>query len=1014
MSSLDEKARTAGFWRSLAELEGRPEFQAYVEHEFAEPLADEPPGTPGRRRFMQLMGASLALAGATGCRWEEDYVLPYSRRPADLVPGEARYYASAQELGGVSTGLLVQSVDGRPIKVEGNPLHPSSLGAATYFAQASVLGLYDPDRSQDVLHRRGRELTRTSWEHAERVLAERLAVHAADGGAGLRVLAEATSSPTVKRLRRALTEKLPGMVFVEYEPISFANERDGTRRAFGRPLRPVLHLDRAAVVLSLGGDVISPAYPGGLANTRALATGRVPDAMTMNRVYAVEPALSTIGGVADHRLALRATQIRAFAAALDAKLGGMLPRGAAHASQTRPNAAFLDEPYVARFLDAVAKDLAKAKNAAVVVVGPEQPPEVHAIACRLNYLLGAIDNTISYIDLDEDDVREGVVALEHLVADLRKGVVETLIILGGNPVYDAPADIELEDALSKAKVSIRLGLYDDETSQRCAWHLPQAHFLEAWADSRAHDGTITISQPLMAPLYGGRSPVQVLALMLGDKRDIQFLLRETHDVVSDREWRKAVHDGLMAGTARPRVGVELLALPPIQFQPPEVSGGLAEGESLELVFGTDSKVYDGRFANNAWLQELPDAMTKLTWGNAALIDPGTATRLGVKDGHWVVLSYGGRELKVAALHAPGQAPGSVKLVLGYGRTWAGLVGGHEREGIEPIGANAFLLRTKANLFFGTGLRVHPTSEVAPVATTQDLHAIDPRGREGADSRLGAIVRGGTLEQYKARPDFAKHVVHHPPLLSMWEPPVAYTGHKWGMAIDMNRCTGCNACVIACQAENNVPVVGRERVAQGREMHWLRIDRYFKGTPDNPEVVFQPMTCQHCENAPCEQVCPVGATMHSSEGLNEMTYNRCIGTRYCSNNCPYKVRRFNFHNYHVELKESRNKVKHMLFNPEVTVRSRGVMEKCTFCVQRIQKVKIQAKNARRPIEDGEIKTACQQTCPADAIVFGDLNDTGSTVAQRSAVSRSYRVLEELNNHPRIAYLARIRNLNPELV
>ena len=1012
MSSLDDNPRRPSFWRSLAELENRPEFISYVEHEFAEPLGDEPVGSPARRRFMQLMGASFALAGVTACHWEKDYVLPHSRRPDGLVPGESRRYATAHELGGVSTGLIVQSFDGRPVKVEGNPLHPSSLGAANYFHQASVLELYDPDRSQEVVQRKAKQRTPSTWDAAEAFLAARISELGAVGGNGLRVLIEATSSPTAARLRQSILAKLPGAQFIEYEPMTFANEREGSKLAFGKTLRPVLSLERAAVVLSLAGDVIAAGYPGGLSNARALTQGRVPDQMKMNRVYAVESDFSTIGGVADHRLALRASQIKAFAAALDARLSARVGMGVPGSAQATPDAAFLKEPAVARFLEAVVNDLAGAVGTSVVVAGPEQPAEVHALVCRLNVMLGAEGKTVRYVDEPERPI--DVVGLELLTAELVAGKVDTLIIVGGNPVYSTPADIPFGQALAKAEHTIRLGLYEDETSELCSWHLPLAHYLETWGDGRAHDGTQTIAQPLMAPLYGGRSVLQVLALLVGDKRDPLFIVKDTHDALTEKAWRKAIHDGLIEGSAAEASSVTLSAIPPIAFAAHELGATAAELDSLELVFATDGAVHDGRYANNAWLQELPAAMSKLTWGNAALIEPATADRLGIKDGTWVKLRIDGRELNVPALQAPGQAPGSVKLALGYGRRLAGMVGGHEAYQIDSVGANAYLLRTKGTLFFGSGLKIEPTTDKAPIATTQDLHAIDQTGRDGVNARLGMIVREATLGQYKAEPDFAKHAVHHPPLLSMWEDPVAYSGHKWGLTIDMNRCIGCNACVVACQSENNIPVVGREQVAKGREMHWMRIDRYFKGEPDQPEVAFQPMTCQHCENAPCEEVCPVGATMHSSEGLNEMTYNRCIGTRYCSNNCPYKVRRFNFANYHLDAKESRNQVKHMVFNPEVTVRARGVMEKCTFCVQRIQKVKIKAKNAKRPITDGEIKTACQQTCPTGAIVFGDLNDKASEVAKQHAVARAYEVLGELNNRPRISYLARVRNPNPELV
>jgi molybdopterin-containing oxidoreductase family iron-sulfur binding subunit len=598
-------------------------------------------------------------------------------------------------------------------------------------------------------------------------------------------------------------------------------------------------------------------------------------------------------------------------------------------------------------------------------------------------------------------------------------------VLGENPVYTAPADIAFGDALGKVKNSIHAGLYVDETAKKCAWHVPLAHYLEAWGDGTGHDGTISIQQPLIAPLWGGRSELEILALFAGDekKTGLEIVQRTHADALGDvRKWKKAVHDGVVAGPGPVKEAPKLVPLNKIALSERDLGGKVGNGQ-YEIVFLPDPKVYDGRFSNNGWLQELPDSITKQAWGNAVKLSPGTATELGVHDGTLVRVSLGGRSIEIPVVIVPGMADGSLHLTLGYGREVAGRIGGESEAKIEIVGSNAYALRSSEAFHVSGGGRVDRAGRDVRLATTNDTHSIDDLAKQGAEQRLPQIVREGTLEKYANEPDFAKHAVHHPPLLNLWQPPVSYEGHKWGMSIDMNRCIGCNACVTACQAENNIPVVGAEQLAKGREMLWLRVDRYFKGTPEAPELRFQPMPCQQCENAPCEQVCPVGATMHSSEGLNDMSYNRCIGTRYCSNNCPYKVRRFNFLNFQLDvqgvtpfhgMKQDKSRVRTMVYNPDVSVRARGVMEKCTFCVQRIQRVKIQAKNAKRPIKDGEIKTACQDTCPTDAIVFGDLNDGSARVTKLQNTPRSYGVLEELNNRPRVKYLARIKNPHPELV
>ncbi len=1024
MSPIDEKPEKPVYWRSLAELEDKPEFREFVEREFPSALEAEPPNSPARRRFMQLMGASFALAGAVGCRFEEEKILPYSRRPEGLVPGVPRYYATTMDVAGNAVALHAKSFDQRPIKLEGNPEDPSSLGATNTFHQASILSLYDPDRSQGVVQNRGKR-SASSWEAFFKFAREHFAELRKTYGKSLRVLSEGSSSPSLADMKRRFDQIFPQAKWVQYEPSYSDSPRQGAVLAFGEPVRVRYRPEAARVIVSLDSDFVSPTEEGGIAYARAVADGRDPEAGVMNRIYVVESGFSQLGSMADHRLSLRSELIPTIAAYLDSEVSAKAQPLPEHgAAQPKPQAKFLADQKIAKLLSVLVKDLLANVGKSLIVAGPQQPPEVHALVHRLNHVLGNVGNTVVYLTETRQREQDQLENLKALVEEMGQGQVDTLLILGGNPVFTAPSDVPFESALAKVKHSIHLSLYEDETSQRAAWHLPSAHYLETWGDAESFDGSLQVAQPLIAPLFGGKSAIELLATLIGDaKTDARDIVRRTlrAHVAGERGFRKAVHDGRVERTGASPITPKLKSLKPVALTARALGGLEVPNGELELVLYFDSKVHDGRFANNAWLQELPDPITKLTWDNAALIAPATAERLGVEDGGLVKLTLDGRSITIPALHAPGQAEGSVRVALGYGRTAAGHVGGLVAEGINPVGSNAYPLRSSKAYYTAAGLKISKAGDKQALAVTQDLHAIDPIGRD-IETRLNQLVREGTLKRFKEEPTFAQHAVHHPPLLSLWQPPVSYDGHRWGMTVDIGRCMGCNSCTVACQAENNVPVVGKERVLMGREMHWLRIDRYYKGSPDDPEIAHQPLLCQQCENAPCEQVCPVGATMHSKEGLNDMVYNRCIGTRYCSNNCPYKVRRFNYFNFNLETygttpftgtDDPKAKVKAMVFNPDVTVRSRGVMEKCTFCVQRIQRVKIEAKNEKRPIKDGEIKSACQQACPTNAIVFGDLNDKQSQVAKGQNSPRAYELLGELNNKPRLEYLARIRNPHPEL-
>jgi len=1019
MPSMNDEER---YWRSLDEHATPPQHDE-IRPEFEDPL--EPPSNEERRHFLKLTAASVALAGSSACRWQEDHLLPHTQQPEGVVPGVPRFFMTAMELGGAAVGLRVKSYDGRPIKIDGNSSHPDSLGATGARHQAAVLDLYDPDRSRGFAS--FAEGRRTDLSEVEfRVFArEQFSALSAKRGQGLAVLSGASSSLSVADMKARWQARFPEARWFEYEPVVTPNERLGSRLAFGKVVRTRLALDRARVILSLDADLLA-SRPDSLALARAWATGRQPESGKMSRCYAFESSLSETGAVADHRFSLRSEHIKALAAYLDAELSHRLGAPAALGpAQPPPAARFLEEPGLHRLVTALVADLALQPGASVVVAGASQPPEVHALVHRINAVLRNVGSTVQYLEGSESTEPTPAESLRTLADEMTAGRVDTLLILDSNPVYTAPGDLNFAAALAKVPTTICSSLYLDETASACKWHVPLAHFLEAWGDVRASDGTLSIQQPLIAPLYGGKSPIETLALLSGDELSsgLDIVQRSLGTVFGNvaadsRFWRKAVHDGVVPGSAAAPAHPTLRPIAAFEYARGELSGLEPEPGQLELVLAPDPKLYDGRFSNNGWLMELPDAATKLTWDNALLISPNTAKLLGVTDGMRVTLSIETESLNVPVLLAPGQASGSVKLYLGYGRTAAGTVAGRSVAGggSEPdpvVGVNAYRLRSKRLWDFARGASIKPSSDRYRMATTQDKHTIDRIGKFGTEDRLPMLVRTATFTQYEEHPDFAKHAVHHPPLLSLWKEPVKYEGHRWGMSIDLNKCTGCSGCVVACQAENNIPTVGKERVYMGREMQWLRIDRYFKGDPEQPEVVNQPVPCMQCEHAPCEQVCPVGATSHSHEGLNDMTYNRCIGTRYCSNNCPYKVRKFNYFNFHEDLKEEKNQVQQMVFNPEVTVRFRGVMEKCTYCVQRIQEGKFRASRENRPLVDGEVTTACQDSCPTRAISFGDLNDPKSEVVRRKNDSRDYSLLEELNVRPRTTYLALVKNPNPEL-
>ena len=928
-----------------------------------------------RRTLLKLMAASFGLAGLTACRRPVEKILPAAKGVEDQIPGNPLFYATVMSLGGAGTGLLVEAHDGRPTKIEGNPEHPFSRGAASAFHQASILNLYDPDRSRSVLH----QGSPSSWDEFARFAAEHFSSLSAGGGR-LRFLSAAANSPSFDAVREHALARFPGAKWIEYEAISQDEALAGAELAFGAPVQPVFHLDKAGVILALDADFLGLDSPA-VTYTRDFSRGRrvASEKDSMNRLYVVESQFSVTGGMADHRLRMRSSEIQEFAVELARELG-VLP-----AALT-----VLNNDPKRKWLAALARDLKKNGGRSVVLAGPRQPAAVHALAHWINQALGNHGKTVTYVETSR---RPQIPALKELVGEMAAGAVETVVILGGNPAYDAPVDLDFAAALSKVPVSIHLGAEANETAALAKWHLPEAHYLEAWGDARALDGTASIEQPLIQPLFNGKSASEVLALISGYKDQRGYDIVRNHwlakwpAATAEKTWRKCLHDGIVPGTASapvaPAADGKRIA---------RALAGVRALTGIEVAFYPSSATWDGQFANNGWLQEAPDPMTKLTWDNAALLSPATARQLGAKNGDMISIATAGGAVELPVWIQPGHADQAISVALGYGRTHCGRVG-------RGVGHNTYRIRA-ASALHTAAATVRRTGTTYKLATTQEHHSMEGR----------PIVREAALDEYRHEPAFAKKPDGKEKLFQLF-PAFPYDqGNQWGLAIDLNCCTGCNACVLACQAENNIPIVGKEQVARGREMHWIRLDRYYEGPEEDPQAVTHPVACQQCENAPCESVCPVVATSHSPEGLNDMAYNRCVGTRYCANNCPYKVRRFNFLDYHKGIRE----VEKMVYNPDVTVRMRGVMEKCTYCVQRIQEKKIQAKaEGRRELRDGEILTACQQTCPAEAIVFGNINDPASRVSQLKKQNRNYGILTELNTRPRTSYLAKLRNPNSEL-
>jgi molybdopterin-containing oxidoreductase family iron-sulfur binding subunit len=1031
------------YWRNLEELADSPAFEELVRREFPQ-QAEEWDDPVERRTFLKLMGASLALAGLSGCVIQPpEKIIPYVRQPEEETPGRGLWFATAFSLGGIATPVLVRSNEGRPTKVDGNPDHPSSNGstATDIFAQASILTLYDPDRSQTPLFRGETRPWAAFVAELRTSIDKENDGLKAKKGVGLRILTETVTSPTLAAQMKQFLTDFPEAKWHQYEPINRDNARAGAVMALGQPVNTTYDFSKADRILSLGSDFLS-AMPGTLRYARDYAAKRriSGEQAEMNRLYVIESTPTITGANADHRISVKPNEIRAIKGL---ESGASVPEW-----------------------DVIVRDLQAHKGSSLVIVGDEQPPEVHAAAHAMNAALGNVGKTVFYSDPIEANSVDQTQSLRELVGDIDAGKVDTLIIIGGNPAYNTPIDLRLDFNRLDKKVRFRahLSLYNNETSDICHWHIPAAHYLESWSDARTIDGTATLVQPLISPLYDGKTAHEIVALF-SDNYD-----RKPYDLVkeywrsagaasqtsaparptpspatsnerngvsaptsrgSDRvstpansptpsasadfesSWRKWLHDGYIpntqstAKTFSPKSESTAAAAAPSQ-QP-------AAGDGYQLIFRADPTIYDGRFANNGWLQELPKPLTKITWDNVAMVSAATAAKLGVTAQNYeegkhgreayvdvVRLSYGDRTVvkEVPVWVMPGQPDDVITVHLGYGRTGAGRIG-------SGPGFSAYDIRQSDAPWTLLGVRVEKTSARFLLATTQAHFQM-----EGRD-----ILRESTLEEYRNEKDHLREEREEQKKelreLSLY-PEVDYknqgNGYAWGMSIDLNSCVGCNACMIACQSENNIPIVGKEQVVRSREMHWIRVDAYFKGDEAKPEgPFFQPVPCMHCENAPCEPVCPVHATVHSAEGLNDMVYNRCVGTKYCSNNCPYKVRRFNFFLY----QDWEAPTYQLMRNPDVSVRSRGVMEKCTYCVQRIQAAKIQSEIEGRTVRDGEIVTACQSVCPTEAIVFGDINDPNSKVSKMKALERDYSLLGELNTRPRTTYLSALRNPNPEI-
>jgi molybdopterin-containing oxidoreductase family iron-sulfur binding subunit len=1029
------------YWRSLDELADTPEFKDWLHREFPSGASELVEDGSSRRHFLKIMSASFALAGVAtlgaGCRRPEEHLEPFGKQPENYTFGEAQYFATAMPTRTGVIPLVVKSYEGRPVKIEGNALFPGGNGGTDRYAQASILDLYDPDRARHFKHD-GKVVSRAE---ALKFLDELSQKFSANQGEGLAFLAESSTSPSRARLQKIIAQKFPKSQWFTYDAIDSGIHQRAATQAFGQPVKPVFHFDKAKVILSLDCDFLG-GEDGAHEHIRKFAAGRKAE-QGMSRLYAVESLFTLAGANADHRLRVAACKV--------AEMAGWIA-----SSQFRIRGSEGEVGDNFKWMTECVKDLKAAGKNALVVAGQRQPVEVHLLAYAINSALGAIGNTVTLIPAEANTSADS--------SNLKSSAIDTLVILGGNPEYNL-------SSLPNAKTVVRFGYYEDETSEKSNWNFPAAHYLESWGDATASHGTVVAIQPLIQPLFGGLPELEFLAHIAGEATtNPHGIVRATFGG-AEEAWKKFLFNGFLANSeAGP-------------FQPQFFNQTLSSGtgfalsaNNLEVIFFRDAKVDDGRYANNGWMQELPDPITKMTWDNAVLVSRKTAKELGVANGDIIEISLNGKSVQGPIWVQPGMADYSLGLALGYGREKAGRVG-------TGVGFNAY--KIFSGKYIETGATVKKSGATQVLACTQ--HHWSMEGRPAVrEFNLPEALEAAEKKENIAEEKF--HGVEPPIVKSLYPNPLDEAKktalHQWGMTIDLNACVGCGTCVVACQSENNIPIVGKDQVLRGREMHWIRIDRYFTTDPkrkhnpsrfdwnadmnqaddkqqfqewiDDVQAVNQPMLCQQCETAPCENVCPVGATVHDQEGLNVMAYNRCIGTRYCSNNCPYKVRRFNFLDYNkrplTELKgtlysttlthktdgewdllrwwkdpnsgmrtEDEWDLIKLSKNPDVTVRMRGVMEKCTYCTQRIEHAKITQKakagasdNVRLTEAAGNIpKTACQQACPAGAIVFGDVSDADSAVSKQKLSPLNYSVLGDLLTKPRTTYLARVRNPNPAM-
>jgi molybdopterin-containing oxidoreductase family iron-sulfur binding subunit len=1010
---MSEQVKTPGYWKSLNELAQNEAYKAHSEKEFAEGAEELKDGF-SRRNFLQIMGASVALAGFAACRRPVQKIVPYVRQPEDKVAGIPIEYATSMPFQDVLHGVIVENYEGRPTKLQGNKDQTSSLGGSSLFGQASVLGLYDPDRSRFI---------RKNGEKASRADFEKFAAeHFSDKNRSIVFISEANSSISLNEAKKAALSTFKNAQWLTYEAFGDENVLEGNNLAFGKRLRTVKDFKKADVVLSLGDDFLNTAEnKNAIADTRDFVSRRkvTSSADSLNRLYMIENSFSITGSSADHRLRVKASDIPAFTVTLAAELG----LSGATKSDKFANSAWLK---------AVAKDLKANQGKSLVTAAYNQAPWVHALVARINDSLKNNSTTVSYLSLPHLGNESQSAALKSAIDGMKAGQVDTLVLVGTNPVLTMPKDLGFSDAMAKVGTVIHLSDYVDETSKNVTWHVNRAHYLESWGDGFSFDGVAAVIQPQIQPLHGGLTEIEFIHTIVEGKKVKGYDIVRANWSDFASSWDEILHNGastwkLSTENVSYKGTTDYLFL-------------TSNDEDIELVIKADNKIFDGRYANNGWLQELPEPMTKITWDNVALMSANTAQKLGVKgmysyediklkgpgrdETDLITIKNGDKELTVAAWILPGHVDNSITLSAGYGRSGIGRVANALSDASDVVGFDAYKLRAADS---DISLKVTATLTGAnyEIASTQDHASMEGR----------ALVREASISEYKENAKFASFEDAFgfavPGLKEAAElnedKPVSLFNEQvwpdyepqWGMSIDLNSCIGCGICVVACQSENNIPVIGKREVRRGREMSWLRIDRYFKGDSDNPGAVHLPIACQHCELAPCEQVCPVAATTHSDDGLNQMTYNRCIGTRYCANNCPYKVRRFNFFNYaKTYLTEGDDpELIQMAMNPDVTVRFRGVMEKCTYCVQKINRAKIETKNETgnsvKPL-DGTVHTACQSACPANAITFGDISDTNSMVSKAKQNERSYALLEELNVRPRTSYVAKVSNPNPELV